>query len=92
MRVDVVVVAGMNIAMMCLLLLMMLRIYQMRSNFKKCTERESDYCYTINCPADDGKNGPCFGFAIRKKTDKDVYYCSNNPAAAVDIAGNPIGK
>lgn len=95
MGVDIAVACALNVVLLVIIITSVVGIIHYRSEFKKCTEKESDYCYTIHCPVDDTKSGPCFGFAIRKQHDKsgqDIYFCSNDPTTAVDSKGQPVKK
>ena len=81
-----------NIILLVLLITMVVGIVYYRNESVKCSNKQSDYCYTIHCPVDDAKTGPRFGFAMRKgnKGEKEGYYCSNNPDVLVDEKGRAI--
>ncbi len=96
MRAAVAVTAVLNLLVMSLIVTACVAIFYYRQHLNKCKERESDYCYTIHCPVDDTKSGPCFGFAVKKDTSnkdgKVSYFCSNMPDVAVDVNGKLIHK
>lgn len=58
-----------------------------------CENKQSPYCYTIQCPCDT-PNGvvqpPCFGYTKRPASKSGQWYCSNAPLTTVDNAGNII--
>lgn len=89
MDVKVLVVVAINAVLLAFLVAMSVQIYLFRRSFNNCTQRESDYCYTIHCPVDNPKQGPCFGFASRKLEDGN-YYCSTSPRVKVDKDGKPV--
>lgn len=71
MGVDIAITLFLNVVLLAVLITIIVGIYYYRSEFNKCRERESDYCYTIQCPVDNTKTGPCFGFAVRKQQNKN---------------------
>lgn len=93
MAVATVLAITLNIVLLCMIILSLVVVIYYRHLLKQCSNRESDYCYTIQCPVDDPKASPCFGFATRKEINKKgetEFYCSNNPTSAVDAKGKPI--
>lgn len=93
MALDIVVALTFNVVLLSLIITAVVATVYFRKQLNSCSERESDYCYTIQCPADNPKTGPCFGFAIRKQKDSkgsETYYCSNNPSVSVDADGKPV--
>ncbi len=92
MGVEVAVAVTLNVILLSVIIAAIVGSVYYRREVMKCSTRESDYCYTIHCPVDDPKAGPCFGFATRKHVDtkgSTVYYCSNAPGVAVDAKGSP---
>ena len=85
--------ACVNVILIALIVVMIVGIVFYRQQLDSCSSKQSDVCYTIHCPSDDPKEGPCFGFASRKVEQHDGdswYHCSNKPDIAVDVKGEPI--
>lgn len=78
-----------NLILIATICIMVYFILYYRKQAIKCANSEREVCYTIHCPVDDAKQGPCFGFAIRKG-EGDGFYCSNKPSVLVDKNGKPI--
>lgn len=84
-------VAGIIIDVAALLLLafFVLLYFAYDRDLTRCKEMPSTFCYTISCPCDDPKQGPCFGYAKRPSGDGN-WYCSSAPYTKVNDDGKKV--
>lgn len=92
MALDVAVVVSLNLLLLALIVVGIVSVIYYHHQPKRCSERESDSCYTIHCPVDEPKSGPCFGFATRQEIDSKGTERSNAPSFSMNIEGKPITR
>lgn len=59
-------------------------------DLQTCENKQSPFCYTIQCPCDNQSTGPCLGYAKMPAAQPGQWYCSNATLTTVDNNGNII--
>ena len=75
------------IVLLIVIVIMLIYALRFRGEVQTCQSTESPYCLSINCPCDNNKVGPCFGYAFRPGPSAGTFYCSNAPGSLVNAAG-----
>lgn len=85
-------IAGIIVNVIMVIIIIVLIIYGLNYNgdLYNCENRQSTFCYTIQCPGDSQNVGPCFGYAKMPGDNPNQWYCSNAPLTLVDSNGNQI--
>lgn len=83
------IIINVVMAVVIIVLIVLAVIYS--NSLKKCENKQSPFCYSIHCPCDDGKVGPCFGYA-KMPLGPGKWACSNAPLTTVNDKGEIISQ
>lgn len=78
------------VVLVIIIVIMIVYALRFRSERQACEGTESPYCLSINCPCDNNKTGPCFGYASRPGPSTGTFYCSNAPGSLVNASGQAV--
>ena len=88
----VVSVAGIIVNIIMLLIIVAIIVIGIiyNNDLKMCENKQSPFCYTIQCPCDTQQEAPCFGYAKMPAEVSGQWYCSDAPLTAVDNNGTRV--
>lgn len=79
-----------NIVMIIIIIVLIAIGIRFNDQLKTCETKQSNFCYSIQCPCDDElgqKQPPCFGYAKLPADKSGQWYCSNAPLSIVNDQG-----
>lgn len=79
-----------NLLMVIIIIIIVIFGVMFNSELQNCENKQSPFCYTIQCPCDSQSQGPCFGYAKLPGENPGQWYCSDAALTLVDNNGNII--
>lgn len=79
-----------NIVMIIIIIIIIVAGVTYNRDLKDCENKQSPFCYTIQCPCDTQQDAPCFGYAKMPAQKTGQWYCSNAVNSIVDNNGNVV--
>lgn len=79
-----------NIIMLLIIIGLVIAGFIYNNDLKICENKQSPFCYNIQCPCDSQQDMPCMGYAKMPAENSGQWYCSNAPLTAVDNNGNIV--
>ena len=81
-----------NLALLIFIIVILFIGLSYRSQLETCENKQSPYCYTVQCPCDLESAAPCFGYAKQPGETSGTWYCSDAPYTLVDNNGNVVSS
>lgn len=81
-----------NVIMVLIIIALVIAGFIYNQDLQICENKQSPFCYTIQCPCDQQSQAPCFGYAKMPASQPGQWYCSNAPLTAVDNNGNIVNQ